>query len=760
MKKLYGFIGALMFSVAAFGATFNLFTPATGVLKGNASTYVTTAAVNSDIYSLWTGTCNSSSYLRGDGVCATPPGTGGGTVNSVDFSAPSVFSVTGNPITTTGTIALGFATGQTANQVLATPNGSTGAVSLRSLVAADVAAAGSTTQVQFNSSGAFAGSSSFTWNGGSNLLNIGSSSVPGTYSVGSLGAMTISGVALSVPSFASNSNIQGNLELHSYTSATPAAGSLMYGVRARGTSASPTAVASGDNLLTIGGAGYDGTNYTWGAHIHFLADGTPSAGVLPGALDFQTTPSGSDTPASVLLLDHVGSYAVNGSHGTSGNVLVSAGAGATTWGTVNLASSNAVTGTAAVTNGGTGVATLTGIAKGNGTSAFTAAVSGDVIATWGGTCSASTYLRGDGSCQTPPTGGTSANPSATIGLTAVNGSAGTFLRSDGAPALSQAIAPTWTGNHTFTPASGVSIVVNGAANNFSQQITGNSTTSQSYGLRIDAGTNSVDQPLLIRNQAASSNLLSMDGTGRTLFTSNSTGANGDGGLGIAATIPAISLRATGSASDNRTWVDYVSGTTKHLATINDANTVIEDWATVTRSGTAVTDIKFLTNGGNVRFQFGSAGQFGIGGANYGTAGQVLTSGGSGAAPSWGTLVENGTFTATLSTGCGTTPTATFKYARTGNIATVTTAALSCTSTGATLAISGLPAAVQPTSLHDLPLIRVIDSGTSDLIGCVYVSGSALNFGLRTAGNSCSVGGFTGSGTKGVSGSMTYVWSLD
>lgn len=48
-------------------------------------------------------------------------------------------------------------------------------------------------------------------------------------------------------------------------------------------------------------------------------------------------------------------------------------------------------------------------------------------------------------------GGTGANPTASVGLTAVNGSATTFLRSDGAPALSQAIVPTWTGIHTFTP---------------------------------------------------------------------------------------------------------------------------------------------------------------------------------------------------------------------------------------------------------------------------------------------------------------------
>lgn len=47
---------------------------------------------------------------------------------------------------------------------------------------------------------------------------------------------------------------------------------------------------------------------------------------------------------------------------------------------------------------------------------------------------------------------TGANPTGTIGLTAVNGSAGTFMRSDGAPALSQAIVPTWTANHTWSSA--------------------------------------------------------------------------------------------------------------------------------------------------------------------------------------------------------------------------------------------------------------------------------------------------------------------
>ena len=61
-----------------------------------------------------------------------------------------------------------------------------------------------------------------------------------------------------------------------------------------------------------------------------------------------------------------------------------------------------------------------------------------------------------------------ANPTATIGLAVVNGAATTAMRSDGAPPLSQAILPTWTGAHVWaqTVASGTvasTLTVTGAA---------------------------------------------------------------------------------------------------------------------------------------------------------------------------------------------------------------------------------------------------------------------------------------------------------
>lgn len=55
-----------------------------------------------------------------------------------------------------------------------------------------------------------------------------------------------------------------------------------------------------------------------------------------------------------------------------------------------------------------------------------------------------------------------------------------------------------------------------------------------------------------------------------------------------------------------------------------------------------------------RFRIGPAGQFGIGGATYGTSGQAFLSGGSSAAPSWGSVLRPDT-TSTITKGYTVTP---------------------------------------------------------------------------------------------------------
>lgn len=64
-------------------------------------------------------------------------GVGSGTVTSVSLSMPSIFSVSGSPITSSGTLTTTL-NSQTANTVFAAPNGSAGVPTFRALVAADI----------------------------------------------------------------------------------------------------------------------------------------------------------------------------------------------------------------------------------------------------------------------------------------------------------------------------------------------------------------------------------------------------------------------------------------------------------------------------------------------------------------------------------------------------------------------------------------------------------------------------------------------
>jgi len=71
------------------------------------------------------------------GANGTNGTNGTGTVNSVALTLPAIFTVTGSPVTTTGTLAASLAS-QTANTAFLAPDGSNGTPGFRALVAADI----------------------------------------------------------------------------------------------------------------------------------------------------------------------------------------------------------------------------------------------------------------------------------------------------------------------------------------------------------------------------------------------------------------------------------------------------------------------------------------------------------------------------------------------------------------------------------------------------------------------------------------------
>ena len=111
----------------------------TNVLGGTANQIVYNTG--SGATSFITAPTTSGTYLEWNGsafVWATPGG--GGTVTSVALSLPSIFTVSGSPVTSSGTLTGSLAT-QSANLVFAGPSsGSADAPTFRSLVAADIPA--------------------------------------------------------------------------------------------------------------------------------------------------------------------------------------------------------------------------------------------------------------------------------------------------------------------------------------------------------------------------------------------------------------------------------------------------------------------------------------------------------------------------------------------------------------------------------------------------------------------------------------------
>jgi hypothetical protein len=150
---------------------------------------------------------------------------------------------------------------------------------------------------------------------------------------------------------------------------------------------------------------------------------------------------------------------------------------------------------------------------------FTAQWDGLTPASGGG---AVKFLRADGSWAIPPgtTPPIGANPTASVGLAAVNGVAATFMTSDSAPPLSQAIVPTWTGLHSWSQNLGAF----SATGNPMMKLINTSATAQTP---VDFFSNTATLTGRIRNDfAGNMNFVSL------LSGIHSFWVGGDSGVGV------------------------------------------------------------------------------------------------------------------------------------------------------------------------------------------------------------------------------------
>lgn len=289
------------------------------------------------------------------------------------------------------------------------------------------------------------------------------------------------------------------------------------------------------------------------------------------------------------------------------------------------------TGTLAASRGGLGMSTVTDdtVAVANGSTWQSKALTDCDAATSAVTYDTTANAFG---CNTI-NGATGANPSASAGLTAVNGSALTFMRSDGAPAISQSITPTWTGRHIFSTAysSGFGVQINNAtpglefydtnatadtakwaldnttANNFCTIALADNYASFKNGLcftRSGLAISSLDF-----GNATNSPAYNFLGTGTATFDGPILAARSgynsgtDAGLVIRSAQPNAIFNETSASANNRLWRNVASGGQLYFMTSNDALSSTSNWLLVSRSGSAVSNLAFGNATDNPSYDF-------------------------------------------------------------------------------------------------------------------------------------------------------------
>lgn len=364
---------------------------------------------------------------------------------------------------------------------------------------------------------------------------------------------------------------------------------------------------------------------------------------------------------------------------------------------VSLAAS--VTGTLPVANGGTNLTASSddNVMVGNGTTWQSKALTDCDAASSAVTYDTTSNAWG---CHTISAGATLADPTATIGLSATNGVATTAMRSDAAPALSQAISPTWTGTHLFR--GGLS-----RGGTTAQVTVGLTSGLPLVGLtNSNGGTNEKTVELFVSNSG-----------GLTIQNLNEAGSTGRNILATTRSGVAVSNISIGNATDNPSTSVLGTGTT------NVAGAVTVGSPTGGSQGTGTVNATGLYING------------------------VSVTGGA---------TTSGTFSPTFG-GFSSAPSCTMKWRLTGSqVSLFVDSGGTCTGTSnaTTMTITNLPTSIRPNTNASVMGLCSDNGQDRQCLLVAQSSGTATFY----VGDPFSSTGFTASGSKGITTSV-YIYDL-
>ncbi|MBT7349621.1 hypothetical protein HN803_02390 [candidate division WWE3 bacterium] len=166
---------------------------------------------------------------------------------------------------------------------------------------------GSSTQVQYNHSGTFAGDSGFLWHKDSKNLAIGEAVMPVLPTDNKMNVVGVTGTAGFIAWTAKE---------------TAGHGGYFGSIRARGDWTTPTALQTGDNILRIRGWGYDDSNQgASNTEIRFVAEENYTTSHHGSSIEFWATPTGTVTKQLIGTISETGFALVTGTSFTKGDTI-------------------------------------------------------------------------------------------------------------------------------------------------------------------------------------------------------------------------------------------------------------------------------------------------------------------------------------------------------------------------------------------------------------------------------------------------------